>query len=67
MEFMYFSIKYHYSYSDRKGINYIIVCRGSMCDPCFVMQYLVSFIVLHSSRCRRESKLLYFNCMFAVL
>ena len=30
--------------------------------PCFDMQYLVSFLVLKSSSCGRESCLLYFNC-----
>ena len=35
--------------------------------PCFVIQYLVSFLVFQSSYCERESWLLYFNSIPAVL
>ena len=34
-----------------------------MYGPCFVMKYLVSFLVLQSPRLRRESWLLYFYCL----
>ena len=34
-----------------------------MFDPCFVMQHLVSFLVLQSPYRGRESWLLYFNCL----
>ena len=34
-----------------------------MFDPCFVMQYLMSFLVLKTSRLGRESQLLSLNCL----
>ena len=37
-----------------------IVCGNPVFSPCFVMHYLVSFLVLQSSLRRRESWLLYF-------
>ena len=33
-----------------------------MFGPCFVVYYLVSFLVLQSSRWGKENWLLYFNC-----
>ena len=36
-----------------------------MFDPCFVMQYVVSFLVMQSSCRGRESWLLYFNRLLA--
>ena len=33
-----------------------------MLGPCFVLQSLVSFLVLQSSSLERESRLLYFCC-----
>ena len=39
-----------------------IVCGGSMLGLCFVLQYLVSFLVLQSSSWEKESRLLYFCC-----
>ena len=44
-----------------------IVCRVVVSGPCFVMQYLVSFLVLQSSRGRREDWLLYFDIVFWML
>ena len=34
-----------------------------MFDPCFVMRYLMSFLVLKTSGFERESQLLSFNCL----
>ena len=34
-----------------------------MLGPCFVIQYVVSFLVLQLSRLGRESWLLYFCCI----
>ena len=36
-------------------------CLWGFCGPCFVMQYLVSFLVLLSSWSERKSWLFYFN------
>ena len=36
-----------------------------MFGPCFVMHYLVSFLVLQSSRRGRVSCLFYLNCVLA--
>ena len=40
-----------------------LFCEGFMLCPCFAMHYLVSFLVLQSSRWGRKSWLLYFNCI----
>ena len=40
----------------------LIVCGSFVFGPCFVLQYLVSFLVLLSSRWGRESWLLYSYC-----
>ena len=40
------------------------VCGSFVFGPCFLMQYLTSFLVLQLSRWGRESWLLYFNCHF---
>ena len=45
----------------------LIVCGDLVCSPSFVMQYLVSFLCLQSSRRGREIWLLYFSFMFAVM
>ena len=45
----------------------LIVCGDLVCSHSFVMQYLVSFLCLQSSRRGREIWLLYFSCMFAVM
>ena len=44
-----------------------ILCGGSVFGPCFVMQYLVSFLVLQSSSRERESWLPSFSCLPDVL
>ena len=50
---------------DNKARN---VCGSFVFSTGFVMQYYtVSFLVLQSFHCRRESWLLYFNCLFAVI
>ena len=42
---------------------FVCVC---LFRPCFVMQYLMSFLVLQSFRCGRESWLLCFYCLAVV-
>ena len=45
-----------------------IVCEGLVLDPCFVLQYFVSFLVLQSSRWGGgETELLYFCCVLTVM
>ena len=44
-----------------------IVCGSFMLGPCFVMQCLVSFLVLQSSCQEREGWLLYFYCLLDVI
>ena len=46
-----------------------IICGGSGFGPCFATQYLVSVLVLQSSRLgiKRESWLLNFNLVLAVM
>ena len=43
------------------------VCQAFELCPWFVIQYLVSFLALQSSGWGRESWLLYFNCVLAVV
>ena len=38
--------------------------QGFVFGPCFVMQYFVFFLVMQSSRCGRESWLLYFYVLW---
>ena len=40
-----------------------IVCDVFVFEPCFVGQYLVSFLVLQPSHWRRENWKLYFTCL----
>ena len=42
-------------------------CWGSVFGPCFVVLYLVPFLVLQSSWRGRESWFLYFHCLSGVL
>ena len=44
----------------------VCVCVGGV-GPCFVVQYLVSFIVLQSSLWERESWLFYFKIALNVM
>ena len=44
----------------------LIVCRFFLFGPSIVMHYLLSFLVLQSSRWGSESWLLYFNCLLDV-
>ena len=43
-----------------------IVCGSFVFGPCFIMQYLLSFIVMQSPRRERESWLLNFSCHMSV-
>ena len=43
------------------------VCLGFVFGPYFVVEYFVSFLVLQSPRRGRESRLLYFKCVLAVV
>ena len=44
-----------------------VILWGFVFGPCFVMQYLVSYLVFQSSPRGRECWLLYFNCVLAVV
>ena len=40
-----------------------LFCGGFLFGPCFVVQYLVSFLVFQSHFWGRASWMLYFNCL----
>ena len=44
-----------------------LVCGGSVFGPCFVLHYLVSFLILQSFGWGRESWPLYFSCLTVIL
>ena len=46
-------------------LTYFFLCGLIVFAPCFVMLFLVTFLVLQPS-CWKESGLLYFNCIVAV-
>ena len=59
------SVRWAVNYTDASLWNFCWM--SSDIDPCFVMQYLVSSLVLQSSRWGRESWLLYINCHLDVM
>ena len=44
-----------------------LLCKNFVLGLCFEIQYLVSFLVLQSSRLERKSWLLYFNWLYVVM